>query len=976
MGVDSTAERAPQQSVHFPQKAHQQEAQLHARLSARQFVAQVVLQTVLSSGGPVSSAVTAAVTTSDAVEKEVPQKEVSISRPVASEPQPCSPPPPPPNTSPRPAVPKPPSPSGSGAAPPPSPRRSVASRKGSALDPAATGRRAERRASDVVRRPSASRQSTEAPRRKSVAPKAPSPKKENEAPQGTSTRRGVAESTQQDDDVSAPSEEEADETDTAVMTEVGDGGCVAECAGGARAFWSGAPGSSPVMLDQWQVLQGQWAEPGASEAFSQTAGMQGPAPAAEQWGETSASPHLGQGSCETSHCAAWTQHVLSQLPYLEAKVSGEHLGQLAAGPFGREFQHWQPVTLSLDVATAELLLALSGKDVVLPQYGGTFLDGMADEDGMSDAISAPVESEESFASSRRTSLRRLAASRREMPTDEPDLFILKARNGNGSQHSTAGRDDGTILQQQGSMASTSPSPQAAATRRARSRTKSRGEDATATYQGATGLQVKSVKLLQGLPPCADVMAQYFEQDRGQSSKVQSTSSSRPSTGTLKPDRPKPEWDASFVNCLDRRIPAYDALLDAYCPIMTHPARLQHLVDTRELSAEFLHIVRARFEEHRRLYDFQGQLGARKRPEPPPTTDPPRSVPMPPETFESRMEELLDDDKKVKLTRLPELWARPNLVCSPDWSNSALHHDCLRNLEGDGREVPGMEADLFGLPPRSSALNDRWRSISDAIQTLWQELQTPLPVRQVFREGALLKATPDTVYQLEVHFKELLDYRSETKQLIFDIIEWESVGETLRHTTALCLGDERLQTIQMAVARLDTLSVEILRCVGCWARRFKHLIVDRTRYAAMQTSAPDPPAVFVWGGRDCAEIVHTHCQAVVNGDPHGVKAGRSSAQGLRPASGPSKERATTAPAGGRRQRSARADLANPVPLVTSTLTGQRQAVLDVLHPGPPPPWYSRQVAEAGIQKIRRQRDVQFKYAHTGGVGRARSQKVQR
>mmetsp|Transcript_21785 Transcript_21785/g.40061 ORF Transcript_21785/g.40061 Transcript_21785/m.40061 type:complete len:929 (-) Transcript_21785:48-2834(-) len=637
--------------------------------------------------------------------------------------------------------------------------------------------------------------------------------------------------------------------------------------------------------------------------------------------------------------------MLQVLPYLEATVSGDYLGQLAAGPVGREFLDWQPVSLTVDSATAELLGALSG------QCGSSFLGGgFANQDGASDVLSDLAESEESSVSSHRASMRRHAASRRVAPTDEPDLFLMKAKAAGSNPRRMSGQEEPIV--QGGSSASSNLSPQAV--RKGRSRTKSaRAEDGCSV----SGLQVKSVRLLNSLPDGPDILASNL-----QALQPQPPSQERCSSGSqrLRPkaaESVRPEWDSSFVNCLERIIPPYDALLDSHCPIMTNPSRLQHVVDTQELSGEYLHIVRARFEQHRRLFDFHGELGAQNRPEPPPTTVPPRSIVQPPDTLTERMKEL-DKPSKVMLSKVPALWTRPALICSPEWRDSALHHECLHDLQGGAREVPLSEVAHPTLPPKTAALTERWRSMGDSIQILWQELQTPLPVRQEYRNGPLHAATPHTVYQLEVHLRELLDYRAETKQLIFDVIDRESVSETLNYPTALCLGDERLVSVQAAVTRLDVMSVQVLRAVGAWARRFQHLIVDTTRHAA-KTTGSAPPAVFVWGARDYAEIIQTGTQAVANGSP--------------PSAAQRKERASTAPAGGRARQmtpgmEAKRDVAGTAPLVKSVLTKQRQSVLDVLHPGPPPPWYSRKVADAGVKRIRTQREVRLKYVHTGGVGR--------
>jgi len=651
--------------------------------------------------------------------------------------------------------------------------------------------------------------------------------------------------------------------------------------------------------------------------------------------------------------AALPSWVSQLLPYMEATVSGDYLGQLAAGPIGREFVEWQPVSLTVDVATAELLSGLSGKEFMVPHGGSPFAGGgIANQDGASDALSVLAESEESSVSSHRASMRRHTASRRVAPTDEPDLFLVKAKSG-ASQRCASGQGDLPMQVQGGSTASSTLSPPAV--RRGRSRTKSaRAEDGCA----ATGLQVKSVRLLNSLPDGPDILAANLQAFLPQAPPPREKCSSGSQREKPKAaEAVRPEWDSSFVNCLDRVIPPYDALLDRHCPLMTNPTWLQHVVDTQEHPGEYLHIVRARFEEHRRLFDFHGELGAQKRPEPPPTRVPPRSIVRPPETLTERMQEL-DKRSKVMLSTVPALWARPALVCSPDWHDSALHHECLYDLQGGGREEPLSQGAHPTLPPRTAALTDRWRSMGDSIKILWQELQTPLPVREEYRKGPLQAATPLTVYQLEVHLRELLDYRAETKQLIFDVMDRESVSETLNHPTALCLGDERLVSVQAAVARLDAMSVQVLRAVGSWARRFQHLIVDTTRHAALQATGGDPPAVFVWGARDYAETIQTDSQAVASGSP-------SSA-------GPRKERASTAPAGGRTKQMAlgmEAKTSGTAPLVKSVLTKQRQSVLDVLHPGPPPPWYSRKVADAGVKRIRGQREVRFKYVHTGGVGRA-------
>eukprot|EP00913_Durusdinium_trenchii_P016440 g15454.t1 len=128
----------------------------------------------------------------------------------------------------------------------------------------------------------------------------------------------------------------------------------------------------------------------------------------------------------------------------------------------------------------------------------------------------------------------------------------------------------------------------------------------------------------------------------------------------------------------------DALIDEKCPILSSPERLRHIIETRELPDAYLHIVRKRFEQHRRFFDKEGRLGERYRPE--------HVVVQEPEEYPERLVERLvsgfeadgvETEVKPPVFSLEALCREASrhgpktsqlILCSPEWQNSVLHDE--------------------------------------------------------------------------------------------------------------------------------------------------------------------------------------------------------------------------------------------------------------------------------------------------------------
>eukprot|EP00927_Polykrikos_kofoidii_P016984 TRINITY_DN17715_c0_g2_i1.p1 TRINITY_DN17715_c0_g2~~TRINITY_DN17715_c0_g2_i1.p1 ORF type:complete len:840 (-),score=177.97 TRINITY_DN17715_c0_g2_i1:136-2307(-) len=437
----------------------------------------------------------------------------------------------------------------------------------------------------------------------------------------------------------------------------------------------------------------------------------------------------------------------------------------------------------------------------------------------------------------------------------------------------------------------------------------------------------------------------------------------------KPDRQR-SWDDSYYCVSQRRIPAYDSLIDDHCPLMGSPNRLRHLIKTRELHDQYLYIVRSRFEKHRRLFGRDGRFGEHLRPVRPPSPEDENDPSRVPQYLGMRMSELEatsqsgtprpwvkvaiggDDEPPPATSALPPR-VPPSLACSPDWCTSALHDECLRNPE---IPIDPFSTDDVSVHDHSTVsshdLGQRFEHLRGRIQMLWYKLQIPVAVRDAIEHGPFATVTPGSLYQLEMHLKELIAYHLRTRSIITDWLERETLLETIKHAHALGVNDGRLEKLMGDLRRLEDVSKALLSACGAWSRRFGPMAVDVTKVQHLSLGGALPRAIFVWAGRDMAERIQSDSHALSRGDSHlaGVNGVVARPGSRRQASQDErKHRQSVVSGSGAAAVSARR---RPCPLVASALMAQRYGPTDVLHQGPPPPWYSQQVAEAGIKAIRR------------------------
>lgn len=431
----------------------------------------------------------------------------------------------------------------------------------------------------------------------------------------------------------------------------------------------------------------------------------------------------------------------------------------------------------------------------------------------------------------------------------------------------------------------------------------------------------------------------------------------PSQGRTSPQgtrrRERPSWEMGG-SATSRRIPAYDALLDDNCIVMTQPARLKHLMETRDLPDEYLHIVRARFEQHRQMFDHTGRLGARARPEPPGGT---RGGPFSggglPPNFVQRVAELAAGDSSTDAAaeQPAALRAGPSLVCSTEWKDSALHRAHLCSWEegrpdltagpsgggavGSGAASPEL---LDSAAPPGDGLQARWERIRERIEALWFRLQIASNVCESIHNGVMSFVSPHNLHAMEKHLRELLEFEAATHRLIGAWLQREALVERIKGTHVLGVNDGRFAGLKADLAKLDRLGVGLVRSVGDWSRRFGHLVVDILRLPAANLISQAPRAVFVWGGREIVERIHSDSDFLQRGELHNL--GRAAV--VRAGAG------QAVITDGERPQPAHV----PPPLVVATVAAQRCTVAEPLHEGPPPPWYSRKVAQAGIEAIRR------------------------
>merc|ERR1712048_1301300 len=120
--------------------------------------------------------------------------------------------------------------------------------------------------------------------------------------------------------------------------------------------------------------------------------------------------------------------------------------------------------------------------------------------------------------------------------------------------------------------------------------------------------------------------------------------------------------------------------------------------------------------------------------------------------------------------LPPLQVSNSLLCSPDWADSALHYDCLRQREGSHVQLGADELD-GSIFEATADLSIRLQRLRARVQGLWNELLTPALLRETMRQGSC-SVSADSVYRLEMHLQELLEFKEVTRQLILDWLERE------------------------------------------------------------------------------------------------------------------------------------------------------------------------------------------------------------
>lgn len=219
-------------------------------------------------------------------------------------------------------------------------------------------------------------------------------------------------------------------------------------------------------------------------------------------------------------------------------------------------------------------------------------------------------------------------------------------------------------------------------------------------------------------------------------------------------------------------------------------------------------------------------------------------------------------------------------------------------------------------------------------------------------GPLSLVTPDSLYRLETHLAELLEYHSQTSDIIRGWLEREALVDSIRCAHALGVNDARLDALQADLVKLDNLSTNLIRAIGVWSRCFGHFAVDVSGNPGAVSSRPNARAVFIWGGRDCVECIQTDSKALSLAELHALGASSPHSVAVVDGDGAWLSDWNFVPGTKPIVASAGRILPAPCPLVSATVAAQHFKVNDVLHAGPSPPWYNQKAARAGVQAIRR------------------------
>jgi len=391
--------------------------------------------------------------------------------------------------------------------------------------------------------------------------------------------------------------------------------------------------------------------------------------------------------------------------------------------------------------------------------------------------------------------------------------------------------------------------------------------------------------------------------------------------------------------------------------------LKQVLQTREMSSEYFHIVRSRFESHRRFFDPEHKLGDRSRPESATSQKMKTNNARMPATFLKRVTELQngagegwDDNGDQSLSVGPEedlVRIAPSLASSTEWYDMPLYHQCFKEWKGEASDgLPSLCPSDDDRGSANEELPGRWTRLRGRIELLWRELLIPPDVQTEIFDGPFMAMTADSVYRLEMHQKELVDFRLATKRIIHDCLKHDEILEDVQHSHALGVNDNRLSSLREHLLVLDRLGSGLVRAIGVWSRRFGHLVVDAQKLSRRSGSLK-PRAVFVWKGRDMIERIQTVSDAISSGSPQllaDAAAERELQSGdfnMNAGVKLNGQRSSAAPKD--KERKAASSIS---PLVSLAMVSQKFSVNDVLHEGPPPTWYHPRIARAGIAAIRR------------------------
>lgn len=647
----------------------------------------------------------------------------------------------------------------------------------------------------------------------------------------------------------------------------------------------------------------------------------------DSWSNASGSP-TSAISQEAAPVPWWSTTAPSQgdVPLyhrqLEVTLSGAHLGTLLASPQSSAVFSGQPISLLADESAATLLAALAGQ--VASSTGPTLAEAEAaaaqDAAERAAAAAAAAAAEALAATAAGTTV---APAKKRL--EEPDVYVVSAKAG----------APGTVC------ADDLPSDD----RRSVPSSADRSQSGSAAVgcSGASDLQLRSTVLMHELhdPSLrihhlsnldalhapwqslnrADPQGRRRTADTVQRSalakKVHLPPSARPRTCE------GPGWQDNLA-LRDQHIPGYDSLFDEGCPAACNPTRLRQIIQTRDLPAEYLHIVRSRFERRR-----SGQRRRRRH-------QSPRS------TFQR-----FDRERPDLVKAWDTASSMPGsalITCSTEWCRSALHNECLLTGRAKGTALQQEATDVKRI--RGEDLVTRWSSVCERIEHNWGETRIPANVRQVIKDGPMSEVTPGSIFELERHLEELLSFSASTRFIICDWIDREKTLEAIKRAHALCVNDARLDELKLNLQSFDDQSTELTRSIDQWTCNFSHFIVDVARIGGKTELSIDP--LFIWSGKNAVDQIREEVAALARGEPH-----------LAGSVGPADHHEIVKDLDSLPQlsQSTLTDMfrcGKAPPIVLEAMKAHKYSMHDALFDGSPPTWYQPRVARVGLAALQRRR----------------------